>query len=75
MPIRPLLEGEPEAFGSQDIEAIAEAFEQILRALHLADRNDPAVMMIAKLTIELAKEGERDPARLCDAVVRIASIY
>jgi hypothetical protein len=38
--------------------------------LKLVDRNDPAVMAVAKLIIELAKEGERNPARLCDQAVK-----
>jgi hypothetical protein len=32
---------------------------------HWADRRDPATIAVAKLIIELAKQGERDPERLC----------
>ncbi len=41
------------------------AFETALRRLGLVDRNDPAAVAVAKMIIELAKEGERDPERLC----------
>jgi hypothetical protein len=36
-----------------------------LGKLGLVDRKDPATTAVAKLIIELAKEGERDPERLC----------
>jgi len=41
------------------------AFEAALRKLGLVDRNDPAATAVAKLIIEFAKAGERDPERLC----------
>ena len=41
------------------------AFEAALGKLGLVKRNDPPTMAVAKLIIELAKEGERDPERLC----------
>jgi hypothetical protein len=40
------------------------AFEAALRKLGLADRSDPATTG-AKLIIEFAKAGQRDPERLC----------
>jgi hypothetical protein len=70
MPIRPLLEGEPAAFGPADISAITAAFDQTLRELRLIDRRDPAVSMVARRMIEFAKRGERDPARLREAVLK-----
>ena len=45
------------------------ALEDTLRRLRLVDRNDPAVTMVAKKIIELAKQGERDPIRLRDQAV------
>jgi hypothetical protein len=39
--------------------------EAALSKLGLVDRTDPATMAVAKLIIEFAKEGERDPERLC----------
>ena len=67
MPIRPLLQDG--AFSPEDITALATAFEDTLSALGLVDRNDPAVLMVAKRIIELAKDGERNPARLRNSVV------
>jgi hypothetical protein len=44
-------------------------FTAALSKLELVDRDDPITMAVAKLIIELAKEGEHDPARLCRRVV------
>ena len=73
MPIRPLLEGAPGVFGPDDIKVITVAFDDILQHLRLVDRNDPAVLMIAKLTMRFAIQGERDPVRLRDQVLRLVS--
>ena len=53
-----------DAFGPETIALLAAALEDTLRALGLADRNDPAVTRVAKTIIELARLGERDPIRL-----------
>jgi hypothetical protein len=68
VPIRPLLEAE-EAFSSDDIPIIAQAFDQVLKAKGLVDRKDPVVLIIAKLTIQIALKGERDPQRIAQAVL------
>jgi hypothetical protein len=52
------------------VKILVEAFEDTLRALELADREDQLTMTVAKLIIEFAKEGERDPARFRDLVVK-----
>jgi hypothetical protein len=39
-------------------------YEATLRALKLADRQDPITELVAQKIIEIAKTGERDPARL-----------
>ena len=49
---------------------LAVALEDAVRQLRLVDRNDPAVTMIAKTIIELARRGERDPIRLRDPAVQ-----
>jgi hypothetical protein len=41
--------------------SLSAAFEVALSKLGLVDRTDPATMAVAKLIIEFAKEGERDP--------------
>ena len=68
MPIRPLLEAEG-AFTPDDIPIIAQAFDEVLRVKRLVDRKDPAVLMIARLTIQIAMTGERDPVRITEAVL------
>ena len=74
MAIRSLLEADQGVFGPEDIAAMRAAFESTLRALGLTNlRNDPAVMMIAKLTIEIAKQGERDPERLSEKMIKLVS--
>ena len=66
--IRPLLEAEG-AFTPDDIPIIAQAFDEVLRVKRLVDRTDPAVLMIARLTIQVAMTGERDPVRITQAVL------
>jgi hypothetical protein len=63
VPIRPFLQHD-HSFGPEDIESLSMAFEAALRKLGVA-RDDPVTTEVAKLIIELAKEGERDPERLC----------
>jgi hypothetical protein len=42
-----------------------------LRKLELVDRKDHITLTVAKLIIGLAKQGERDPKKLCDRAVKI----
>jgi len=69
MPIRPLLEHN-HAFTPEDVNVLSEAFEDTLRALKLADRKDQLTITVAKLIIEFAKQGERDPVRLRDLALK-----
>jgi hypothetical protein len=71
MPIRSLLEGERAVFGPEDIGTITAAFDQALERLGLVDRKDPIVLVVARTTIQLAKEGERDPKCLSEKVVEL----
>ena len=68
MPIRPLLFGSG-VFTPEEIAVITSAFEDILNALGLANRQDPAVTMVAKRMFELARGGVTDPILLRDAVL------
>jgi hypothetical protein len=68
MPIYRLLRDH--AFGPDDLKIIGDAFEDALRTLRLVNRDDPATEIIARKIIELAKAGERDPARLRQAAVQ-----
>jgi hypothetical protein len=42
------------------------AYEETLRVLQLADRQDPITERVAKKIIEVAGNGERDPARISE---------
>ena len=68
MPLRSLL-SESGVFSPHEIAVITSAFEDTLSALGLADRQDPAVTMVAKRILELAKGGEDDPILLREAVL------
>jgi hypothetical protein len=69
MPIGPLLE-QNHVFTPEDVKVLSEAFEDTLRALKLVDRKDQLTISVAKLIIEFAKQGERDPARLRDLALK-----
>jgi hypothetical protein len=69
MPIRPLLFGGG-VFTPEEIAVITTAFEDTLNALGLVDHQDPAVTMVAKRMIEIARGGERDPILLREAVLK-----
>jgi hypothetical protein len=69
MPIRFLLE-EDHAFSPDDVKILVDAFEGTLRALGLTDAEDPSSIKVAKIIVGLAKDGERDPARLRDLALK-----
>jgi hypothetical protein len=54
-------EEEGGSFGPDEIAVMAAAFEGILSDFRLKDRDDPVVEMIARVVIELVRNGERDP--------------
>jgi hypothetical protein len=68
MPIRPLLQSG--SFSPEDVTSLVAAFEDTLSTLGLADRNDPAVLMVARRIIELARDGERNPTQLRDSALQ-----
>jgi hypothetical protein len=68
MPIRQLLDSN--AFNPEEVTMLRDVFEDTLRALKLVDRSDPVTLLIAKKIIELARRGERVPARLRQAAVQ-----
>jgi hypothetical protein len=69
MPIRRLLDGQP--FDPETIRLMGLAFEMALASFRsIPDYADPIREVIARKIIELAKEGERDPERLCDGALR-----
>ncbi len=58
------------AFDPDTVKALMNAYEQACAALALVDRTDPLTEIVAKKVIEYAKSGERDAARLCEAVLK-----
>jgi hypothetical protein len=62
------------AFGPEDIERLATAYEDALRALKLVDRDDPITEIVAKRIIEAAQTGLRDPDSLCATAIKDLSI-
>jgi hypothetical protein len=71
VPIRSLLEASPGVFGPQDIQAVVAAFEALLKDFGLTDRTDPATMMLARLTFEVAQQGKFDAASLRTRVLEV----
>ena len=71
MPIRQLLDSN--AFNPEEVTMLRDVFEDTLRALKLVDRSDPVTLLIAKKIIELARRGERVPARLRQAAMQAFS--
>ncbi len=49
------------AFGPEDTKRLGDAYELALAKLGLKERNDPLTEIIAKLIIEIAQTGEKDP--------------
>ena len=68
VPIYRLFKGQ--AFEPQHVQAMADAFEGVLRELGLKDRNDPLCEIVAKTIIELGQQGVREPAELASLAMR-----
>ena len=69
MPIRQVL-GQIHSFSPDEIAVLDNAFSAALTQLKIVDRNDPSALVIARAIIELARGGERDPAKLCDGALK-----
>jgi len=50
---------------------LAAGLESALTNLHIKNRNDPATTAVAKLIIQLARDGECDPTRLAIRAIEI----
>ena len=59
------------SFGPEDIAVLAAGLESALTNLHIKNRNDPATTAVAKLIIQLARDGECDPTRLAIRAIEI----
>ena len=67
MPIRSYLNGQ--RFDPETMRLMGLAYEMTLISLGLVDRGDMANDVVARKIIEHAKAVERDPERLCEAVL------
>jgi hypothetical protein len=68
MPLRAFLR--EEAFDDDAVRAMTIAFEDTLRELRLTDRRDPLVEIVARIIIDCAANGDRDPAGMRDCALR-----
>jgi hypothetical protein len=68
MPIHRLIQNL--SFNQDDIDRLAAAYEDALRALHISDRDDPINQVIAQRIIEGARTGVRDPGDLCKTAIK-----
>ena len=75
MTIRRLLKANGLA-GLQEVEQrLNTAYRDVLRSLHLVDRNDPIAEMVAKTVIEIGATGVREPSEISKiAVKRLAHL-
>ncbi len=62
-----------QAFDPDAVSVISAAFEETLSALG-ADRGDAMAELVAKRIVDLAQDGETEPARLRDLALRSARI-
>jgi hypothetical protein len=58
------------AFDDRTVGVMTQAYEAALRELQLVDRTDPLTELVATRIIEVARMGERDPARLCELAIK-----
>jgi hypothetical protein len=70
MPIVKVLLEKQHAFAPEEIKKIVQGFEGVLSTLRLTNRDDPMALTIAEAVFETAKQGETDPQRLRDIVVK-----
>lgn len=57
------------AFGPDDIQLMVTAYESALRQLGLRGGVDPVNEIIARLIVEVAQTGEKDPKAMCAAAL------
>jgi hypothetical protein len=58
------------AFEPEAIAIMAAAYEDALRVLLLANRQDPITELVARKIIDVAHSGESDPARIREQALR-----
>src|SRR5262245_19171659 len=57
------------AFDPDEVGVLVSTYESALRHLRVSDLDDPTAIAVARMIVELAKEGVRDGAQLRDAVL------
>jgi hypothetical protein len=57
-------------FGPVEIERLATAYAQTLRALGLKDRSDPITQIVAEKIITVGRYGIEDPAEISKLVLK-----
>jgi len=67
----PFMKGHP-VFEPEATQAMSVAFEGVCQFLNLADEANREREIVAVRIVELARQGERDPVRLHDRVLREA---
>ncbi len=72
MTIRRLLEDNKLA--GQEIEALNRAYRDVMRSLHLVDRNDPIAEIVAKTVIEIGATGVREPSEISKIAIKRLAI-
>ena len=58
-------------FRPEDIAQLGASLESALADLGIKDRNDPTTTLVAKLIIQLAKDGDRNPVSLAKRAIEI----
>jgi hypothetical protein len=74
VPIQAILENDSgPVLDPDEIAALTAAFQAALSklGLGLVEHTDPLRTAVAKVIVELAKDGERDPEKLCVAALKI----
>ncbi len=57
------------SFEREDIRAMAQAFEEVCAALETSQWNDDFAQALAAQVVACARNGERNPKRLCEMVL------
>ena len=68
MSIQLLLEDD-DPFGPEELVLLVDAFENAVGDMGI-DRASPIALAAAKRVVEVARQGERDPNRLCDEAIK-----
>jgi hypothetical protein len=72
MPIRLLLKDD-DSFDLEEVVLLIDAFENAVGEMGI-DREAPTALVAATRIVEIAKQGERDPSRLCDEAIKALQV-